>query len=134
MRSAPLLFPFIFTLAGLPKTLEPLHYQRAGFRAAGYWLAEHTLPTDPITDPLCWSHYYAGRVFLEHTIVPVPKDHQTTEYIVVEKSDNAHPRVKAHREALEKVRDLHPVFTWSGKRGRKHAEVLIYAVPVTSHS
>src|SRR5262249_30946508 len=39
------------------KTLAPLHPERAGFRAAGYWLAEHARPEDRLVDPYSWSSY-----------------------------------------------------------------------------
>jgi hypothetical protein len=134
LGKAPLLVPLAFTLAGLPKTLEPLHNLRTGFRDAGVWLAEHADPTDKITDPLCWSHYYAGRVFLEHTDSKVPPGHRRLEYIVIEETDNSHPRIQAYQEALAKVHDREPVHRCAVKRGKKHAEILIYAVPLTSDS
>ena len=65
-------WPLLFAALALPKTLQPLHEYRSGFREVGHWLAEHTRPIDKIDDPLCWAHYYAGRVFLEGCNVPVP--------------------------------------------------------------
>jgi hypothetical protein len=115
----------------LPKTLEPLHQERSGLRQAGLWLAEHTLPVDPIEDPLCWSHYYAGRVFFEHTNQPVPPGHHIWKYVVLEETGNEHPRLAGYRLARDLVKDQEPVYTWSGKRGKKHARVLIYAVPLS---
>src|SRR5262249_17432810 len=37
--------------SGLPKTLAPLHADRAGHRTAGLWLAEHAGPGDIVDDP-----------------------------------------------------------------------------------
>lgn len=52
-------------VCGLPSTLKTMHPTRAGFRAAGLWLAEHAEPSDEVVDPFCWAHFYAGRVFTE---------------------------------------------------------------------
>ena len=56
-------FVLLVALAGgaLPKSLEPLHANRAGFHAAGVWLAEHASSNDAIVDPFAWAEYYAGR-------------------------------------------------------------------------
>lgn len=129
LRLAPLLVPMAFLLVCLPKTLETLHYNRDGFKEAGRWLAEHSHPTDPILDPLCWSHYYAGRVFLEHTHWDLPPVEKRREYIVIEDAGNPHPRVPEFRVAVEKAKKGEIVYRWSGKRGKKHADVLIYALP-----
>jgi hypothetical protein len=130
MTVAPMFVPAACVLACLPKTLEPLHENRAGFREAGEWLARHSHPTDPITDPLCWSHFYAGRVFLEHTQWNVPTAGERREYVVIEEAGNAHPRVPAFREAVEKAKKGECVKRWTVKRGKKRADVLIYAIPI----
>src|SRR5262249_29916994 len=52
--------------SGLPKTLQRLHVNRAGHRAAGLWLAEHARPTDVVCDGhFGWAWFYAGRLFLD---------------------------------------------------------------------
>ena len=130
LSAAPVLLPLCFALAGLPRTLEPLHGNRAGFRAAGLWLAEHTHPLDQIEDPLCWAHYYAGRVFLEHTFHTAPPGWQPRRFIVIENAGNAHPRVPAFQQARDKTANREPVYTWNGKRGNREAAVHIYAVPI----
>lgn len=124
--------PLAFVLSGLPKTLAPLHGERSGLREAGLWLAEHTHSTDPVVDPLCWSHYYAGRVFLEHTDNPVPPGHRTRKYVVVEEAGNEHLRLKTYQEARALATTGTEVYHWTGKRGTKHAEVHIYEVLLPS--
>lgn len=129
LAAAPMLLPLGCALAMLPKDLTPLHYERSGFREVGEWLAEHTHPIDQIEDPLCWAHYYAGRVFLEHTSHPVPPGYQPHRYIVIEDAGNDHSRVPTYQQAREKIAHAELVHSWEGKRGRKHARVLVYALP-----
>lgn len=127
---APILLPLACALVGLPKVLEPLHQYRAGFKEVGDWLAENTHPIDKINDPLCWAHYYAGRVFLEHSSHPIPAGYRAHEYIVLESGDNKHPRVPVYAEAQNRAKLGTPVHTWTGKRGRKEVEVKVVAVPL----
>ena len=49
-----------------PRTLATLHGERAGFREAGQWLAQHVDHDVPLVDPYAWANYYAGRVFQEN--------------------------------------------------------------------
>jgi hypothetical protein len=58
----PLLLLPVIGLA-LPKTLAPLHAERAGFRKAGQWLAKHVQPGDVVMDPFTWASYHAGLTF-----------------------------------------------------------------------
>jgi hypothetical protein len=114
------------------KSLEPLHADRAGFRQAGYWLAQHAQPGDFVYDAYSWSHFYAGRVFLEGTNEPLPAHEPPVCYVVLEQSRNDHPR---HVERLAEARALaekgHVVFSWKVPRHRDEAEILIYEVPRT---
>lgn len=115
--------------AALPKTLEPLHANRSGFRQAGLWLAEHAAPTDPVIDPYYWSHYYAGRVFTEGAAPAVPPGHQSVRYVVLERGASEHVRLRLLPEA-ERLKDQgRIVYRWSGRRPRGRAEIFIYAVP-----
>ena len=83
---------FVLTCALLPRTLQSLHSERAGFRTVGHWLAEHTLAGDWIEDPYCWSYYYAGRVFLEGC-TSLPAHQPPCYYVVLEESKNRHPHL-----------------------------------------
>jgi hypothetical protein len=109
----------------LPRTLEPLHLHRAGFRQAGLWLAENTRPEQPIVDPFYWSHYYAGRLFTEGV---VPLNEQGPKYVVLERGQSQHLRLPELRIAQELARAGKVVFTWQGKRGKNRAEVIVVAV------
>jgi 4-amino-4-deoxy-L-arabinose transferase-like glycosyltransferase len=129
LSPAPLLLPLAFAISGLPKTLETLHYHRAGFREAGLWLAEHSHPLDQIEDPLCWAHFYAGRVFLEHTSQALPPGYQPRSFVVIEEAGNTHPRMPAFQQARAKAAKGEVVYRWTGMRGKKHAEVRICALP-----
>jgi 4-amino-4-deoxy-L-arabinose transferase-like glycosyltransferase len=90
----------------LSQSLRPLHKNRAGFHAAGLWLAQHAHPADEIVDPFCWCHYYAGRVFQEGTTPVRPEGQPPLCYIVVERTEAETSRVKA-RKKLEELFSIH---------------------------
>ncbi len=114
---------------GLPHSLKPLHGNRAGHHAAGLWLAAHTEPGDPITDPFCWAHYYAGRVFWEGLTPPVPPGHQVRGYVVVERPDREHSRLPLIPKAQQLAERGQLVYYWPEGRPVDKADVFVYAVP-----
>lgn len=115
---------------GAVRTGKTLHADRAGFRAAGLWIAERLAPGDVVVDPYCWSHYYSGAVFLEGQESAVPVGHTPVQYVVLERSSNPHPRLTLVAEARRLSALGRPVFTATGSRRREHsAEVVVYAVP-----
>ncbi len=125
-----LILPVLFAMTALPKTMKPLHQHRAGFRQVGEWLSKSTHPIDQIVDPFCWSHYYAGRVFLEGTSTPIPEGYQAKQLIVMEEAGNPHRRLSHLPRLIKKVEKSgrSPVYTWEGYRGRKKVKVHIYAL------
>jgi hypothetical protein len=126
--AAPLWSAAVLTLAvasPLPRTLEQLHGDRVGFRTAGYWLAEHSLPGDFILDPYCWANYYAGRVFTEGRTDL--KCHQPPLfYLVMEESDNKHTRLNEHKAGMEIKKHGTAIQRWQVRRGKDEAEVVVY--------
>lgn len=114
--------------SGLPKVLEPLHANRSGFRDAGLWLAEHAAAADPVLDPYCWAHYYAGRLFLEGRDLTPPPGHTHTQYVVLERGASRHERLPTLPVAEELARRGQVVYRLAVKRGKKDAEVFVYAV------
>jgi 4-amino-4-deoxy-L-arabinose transferase-like glycosyltransferase len=136
--SAPVVLIAALVIVCLPRTLQRLHYNRSGFRDAGLWLAEHTTYVDPIFDPYCWSHYYAGRVFIEDqdTSDTVPDEHQPAIYVVLEEAGNPHPHlpeVVAARDMI-KQQPNDEVYRWKGKRGREDAEIAVYRLHSPPHA
>jgi hypothetical protein len=116
------------TSATLYKNLEPLHANRKGFRDAGQWIALHTDKSDEVIDPYCWTHYYAGRVFLEEQPPEVPPGHCRVWYVVVDESGNEHPRLKIDAELLRNARQGQRIFESSGKRKKDVCDVCVYAL------
>jgi hypothetical protein len=122
----------VLALAGsaLPKTLEPLHANRSGFRAAGFWLGEHLKPGDKVIDPYCWTSYYSGYLFQEVNLSPAGGTCETMTYVVVEDSNNPHN----HLPLVEKVKQLidkgEEVYRWEEAKAKGRI-ILIYAVPVS---
>ncbi len=84
------------------RTLLPLHDDRAGFRQAGEWLAENTLPGDYVVDPFAWTHYYAGRVFVEKRD-NVPTTQPPVEYVLLEKGESKHHRLQSLIDPAEEM-------------------------------
>ncbi|HTU18681.1 MAG TPA: glycosyltransferase family 39 protein [Gemmataceae bacterium] len=126
----------LFALAPLPRTLNRLHAERAGFRSIGHWLAENTDPGDFIEDPYCWAYYYAGRVFVEGC--PGLKMHQPPcFYVVLEESANRHLRLISLPQALEDVlheRRAKMIHEEEVRRGRgKKAMLQVWEVPGPYH-
>ena len=80
-------------------------------------------------DALCWSHYYAGRVFLETKSWP-PDLHLTKErvYVVIEEAGNPHPRLEKVAAARQLAAHGKEVYRWEGRRGNKEALVLVYRI------
>jgi hypothetical protein len=106
------------------RTLLPLHYDRQGFREAGEWLADNTNPGDFVFDPFCWTHYYAGRVFVEKQAIPGSQP--PVEYVLMEKGTSEHLRLKAYiAEATKKIERGQLVRTWDIRRGKLE----VWAVP-----
>lgn len=117
----------ILAVSGLPKTLEPLHTNRAGYHAAGLWLAAHARPDDQIMDPFCWAEYYAGQVFrrpsYNYDMTRAPR------YVVLGGSKNEHERLPLIPYANELAKKGEVVYHWCPCQPRQRAEeVLVYRV------
>jgi hypothetical protein len=125
----------LLTLSPLPRTLERLHAERAGFRTIGQWLAEHTRPGDFIEDPYCWASYYAGRVFLEGR-EDLAAERPPCYYVVLEKSQNPHPHLVSLAMAMIHTGEKRSVAIHNQKvrRGKQTAEITVYKVPGPYHS
>ncbi len=119
----------ILILPSLWKNLETLHYNREGFKQAGKWIAENTNPGDIVEDPFCWSHYFAGRVFLEGK-VDLKTSVPSAKFVVVERSANPHFRLQTQDEETLKAQDGKAVFEWVCSRKGLKSSVLVYAVPL----
>jgi hypothetical protein len=111
--------------SALPKSLEPLHTSRGGFRAAGLWLAEHAHAADVIVDPYTWSSYYAGRVFQPDQ--PLAPD--ATEYLVLDDSGNPHEHLDLHHWVKKTAKEQgQEVYRLTGPGRKEPINVAIYAV------
>ncbi len=134
------IFLIVLTAMGLTKTLQPLHANRAGHRAAGMWLAHHSSPEDIILDDHCWAHFYSGRVFLEKEL-PIypfclqqsyfsPQPH-SQHFVVISRAskrrDPSTPRHFSEEELASQGGEI--VFHWPEKSAPQNARVLIYALP-----
>ncbi len=121
----------LLTLAPLPRTLQRLHAERAGFRSVGQWLAENTCPGDFIEDPFCWSYYYAGRVFLEGA-TGLAAQQPPCFYVVLEQSKNRHPHLVSLYMAVvhtlqQKGSEI--IHQREVLRGKDKVQILVWKVP-----
>jgi 4-amino-4-deoxy-L-arabinose transferase-like glycosyltransferase len=110
----------------LPDSFRTLHANRAGHRAAGIWLASNAAPGDPIIDPFCWAHYYAGRIFTEGHGNRPNAVHPATQYVVLEQSD--HARLPTIRYATDLASHGQIVYHWPVEKPEQQAKVRVYAV------
>jgi 4-amino-4-deoxy-L-arabinose transferase-like glycosyltransferase len=118
--------------AALPKTLEPLHTNRAGHHAVGLWLAKHSTPADELDDPFCWAAHYAGRTFLRESQTPSPQAMQRYRYVVLDCRPDHHDQ---YRHASVPPDELisaggKVVYHWPEKVPEKDASIVLYAVPL----
>lgn len=119
----------VLILFGLQEALKPLHANRAGHRQAGLWLAANTSPADPVVDPFCWAHYYAGRVFWEGLTPPTPPGYVPTQYVVLEKSPTSeHSRLPTIHHAKALAARGRVVYHWPVEKSEAEAKILVYAV------
>jgi 4-amino-4-deoxy-L-arabinose transferase-like glycosyltransferase len=111
----------------LPKTLQPLHGNRAGHHAAGLWLAQKVHAGDEVKDDHCWAHYFAGQVFIENK--PLPHVDGARCYTVISRSRD--PENHARQEDEEKVvqEGAEVVYRWPEERPLDSAKVVVYASP-----
>jgi hypothetical protein len=143
-NSTSLLWPSLAMLAIiaalLPKTLEPLHVNRNGFRHAGIFIGQRAKPWDEVLDPYSWSHYYAGKVFQEGRKADRPEDAVPMKYVVLELSGRVagdpdqprqHTRLPLVQEAMREGgrTGSQPIYRWTGKRNKEEVEVIVYQVP-----
>jgi hypothetical protein len=119
------------TLIGicLPKALQPLHANRAGNRAAGEWLATQLRPGDIVDDDHCWSHFYAGQVFLEGKVVALPAEARPLSYVVRTRSRD--PEIdESRRQDEAKLREAKEiVYWWPPNADVEKARVIVYVGP-----
>jgi len=118
---------------GLPKTLQPLHANRAGHHAAGLWLAQQMRPHDLIEDDHCWAHYYSGKFFLENKpLPPVPRTGELMRYSVVSRRERDIPTRPGSGTTEPELlkRGATVVYYWPANRPVDRADVVVYAQPV----
>jgi hypothetical protein len=124
-----------FSLAGLllviatclPKTLQPLHGNRAGHHAAGLWLAQRVHAGDEVKDDHCWAHYFAGQVFLENR--PAPQRSDALCYTVISRSRDPENHARQDDEQRIVTSGAETVYHWPENRSLENAKVVVYATP-----
>ena len=122
---------------GLPKSLERLHANRAGYHAAGLWLAQHAEPSDGIHDDHCWADYFAGRVMQErHPPLP-PTGYRPAHFYVIGRRDREINAVLWNIQPPPSEENLQAhggfiVYHWPVQCDTADASVVVYKVPPTA--
>lgn len=121
-----------FLAAGMPKALETLHGNRAGYHAAGYWLSQNAHAEDVIEDEHCWAQYYSGRVFQERGERKKTAGYRPTRFIVLGRRERditltwnrpGLPSESKIREAGGRI-----VYHWPATSTPQEAPIVIYAI------
>jgi len=115
--------------SGLPRTLQAMHGNRAGYHAAGRWLAAHARVADVVLDDHAWAAYYAGRLFLEGIVPPGPPQ---MKYAVIgrgkERNPFSTPRTVTEEQMKREGGDV--VYFWPRNRPEDRADIVVYAAPL----
>jgi hypothetical protein len=106
-----------------PALTKPLHYNRAGHKAAGRWLARTVTDGDAILDPFCWGEFYAGRIETRDTT-----DRPARLFVILEPGDNHHSRLPHIPAAKAAVQFGDLVYHWPENRSSDKAQVVVYEV------
>jgi 4-amino-4-deoxy-L-arabinose transferase-like glycosyltransferase len=122
--------------SGLPRTLQTMHGNRAGYHAAGRWLAEHALAADVVLDDHAWAAYYAGRLFMEGLVIrPSPRQEQV-KYAVIgrgkERNPFSTPRTVTEEQMCREGGRI--VYFWPTNHPDDLADIVVYAAPLSRKS
>ncbi len=138
LRSAPawsVLLLLALAGSGLPKTLKPLHADRAGHHAAGRWLADHARPWDEVRDGhFGWAHFYAGRLVHDQQPVPPPPGTRPLCYVVKGRSREAPNPYGPTNAAADMTEDAirtaggRIVYHWPEQKPVEKATVVVWAL------
>ena len=129
-RSAKVWFVILFVaLVGfcLPRATQRLHGTRVGNHQAGLWLAEHVNPADVVEDDHAWSNYFSGLVFQEGCEPALPRDHQSTCYVVTTRSRD--PVIDSQRRSAKLSDKAEVVYVWPTDATAENARVIVHAQP-----
>jgi hypothetical protein len=119
--------------AALPKTLEPMHTNRAGHRAIGLWLAKHLTPADEVDDAFCWAEHYAGRTFTDDLPKPASDGNLRYRYIVHDCRPDHRDRFRNHSTPVDDLIAAggKAVYHWPEDVPLEEAELVLFAVPLS---
>jgi hypothetical protein len=110
-------------ITAAPALTKPLHYNRAGHKAAGQWLAKKVTDADGILDPFNWAEFYAGRVDPR-----VTTDRPERLFVVLETGDNQHSRLPHIPAAKAAAEHGELVYHWPANRPVSDAQVVVWSV------
>jgi len=114
----------------LPKTAQSLHGNRQGNHLAGLWLKDRLKNGDLVVDDHCWSHYYAGQMFLEGREPAVSRDYQPVAYVVMTRSKIREvDAIRKDEESQLLEAKARIVYHWPPSAEPERARVVVFALP-----
>jgi hypothetical protein len=109
-----------------------MHGNRAGYHAAGRWLAERARVADVVLDDHAWAAYYAGRLFMEGIPIQPPSGPPQKKYAVIGRGKERNPFSTPRTVTEEQMRreDGKVVYFWPLNRPEDRADIVVYAAPL----
>ncbi len=115
---------------GLPRTLQPMHGNRAGYHAAGRWLAGIARTADVVLDDHAWAAYYAGRLFMEGAIPTRDPGAAYKKYAVIGRGKERNPFSTPRTVTEEQMRNEGGEIVWPRGGSAERADVVVWAAPL----
>ena len=94
-------------------------------------MAHNTKAGDEILDPMSWTSYHAGRLFVEGRS-DIPRSDPPVCYVVLEQSKNPHPHIYYLMEPAKKLAERGKVcHSVTVRRGKEEATIEVFRVEGT---
>jgi 4-amino-4-deoxy-L-arabinose transferase-like glycosyltransferase len=117
-------FTLLVLAISLPRDLRSLHHERAGHKAAGYWLKEHAEGV-AIVDPFGWAEWYTGRTLREWPWLN-PTDDRPIYIVFTPNAKSPHSRLERYVFARDRYQRGELVFAYPPDASADKIEIGIY--------
>jgi hypothetical protein len=133
---SPVMIFLILIGAALPKTLEPMHTNRAGHKAIGLWLAKHLKPGDEVDDDFCWAAHYAGLTFRDDLPGSASAGEPRNRYVVHDCRPDHRDRFRKPSAPVDNLVAAggKAVYHWPEQVPMEEAQIILFAVPLATRN
>jgi 4-amino-4-deoxy-L-arabinose transferase-like glycosyltransferase len=133
---SPVMIFLILIGAALPKTLEPMHTNRAGHKAIGLWLAKHLKPGDEVDDDFCWAAHYAGLTFRDDLPGSASAGEPRYRYVVHDCRPDHRDRFRKPSAPVDNLVAAggKAVYHWPEQVPMEEAQIILFAVPLATRN